>query len=253
MPETQHNLTNVDALIASVARLCASDGLAREVAILTFGTPELGQPYDDYDVSLYPVKLHLPIKLFTQIDAEKTQIETTLDSYLEKFIDYSASDRINRFVILPAITDDPEWRQKAQAWLAGDFSNQGRVRSDNIAPLSADGLLFRSQPEINLYYAFKSKGVSFAPLPVFIRGGDQYRRIEPDFVIVRAGLTAVIEVDGDTVHTETPAEAHNRTTMLQSEGVHVERVLASECGSREEAHKTADRILAALDKIKLSR
>ena len=253
MTQAQNNFTNVDALIASVARLCASDGLAREVAILTFGTPELGQPYEDQYCNHYPIKLHLPIKLFTQVESDKQQIEQTLDGYLEKFRDYTSEDQISRFIILPAITDDPEWRQKAQAWLAGNFSNQGRVRSDNVAPLSADGLLFRSQPEINLYYALKSKGVSFAPLPVFIRGGEEYRRIEPDFVIIREGLIGVIEVDGDTVHTETPVEAHNRTTMLQSEGVHIERVRASECSTRETAHDVADKILAAMDKIKQSR
>jgi len=43
-----------------------------------------------------------------------------------------------------------------------------------------DGLLFRSQPEINLYRAFKALGITFAPLPVFIRGGETY----PTFRII---------------------------------------------------------------------
>lgn len=74
------------------------------------------------------------------------------------------------------------------AWLRGEgITNQGRVRSDNIAARAFDGLLFRSQPEINLYGALKAAGVSFAPLPVFVRGGHDYRRIEPDFIIVKDG------------------------------------------------------------------
>lgn len=94
---------------------------------------------------------------------------------------------------------DSTWRDGAKRWLAGaGISNQGRVRSDNIASREADGLLFRSVPEINLYKALKARGVSVAPLPVFVRGGKTYRRIEPDFVILKEGLVMVVEVDGDT-------------------------------------------------------
>jgi hypothetical protein len=89
-------------------------------------------------------------------------------------------------------------------------------------------LLFRSQQKINPYKALESQGVSFAPLAVFIRGADSYRRIEPDFFIVRDGISMVVEVDGDTVHTETPEEEHVRTTMLAHEGVHIEIIRASE-------------------------
>jgi hypothetical protein len=37
-----------------------------------------------------------------------------------------------------------------------------------------------------------------------------------------------IEVYGDTVHHETPAESHNRLAMLAHEGVHIERVNAND-------------------------
>jgi len=88
--------------------------------------------------------------------------------------------------------------------------NQGRIRSDSIASRMCDGLRFRSEPEIHLYRALKSLGVTFAPLAVFIQGGDTYRRIEPDFVIYKDGELMIVEVDGDTVHRETPVEAHSR-------------------------------------------
>jgi len=116
-----------------------------------------------------------------------------------------------------------------------------------------DGLLFRSQPEIFLYKTLKSSGVSFAPLPVFIRGGESYKRIEPDFFIVKDGITMVVEVDGDTVHQESPAEAHARTTMLAHEGVHIERVKASECETQELANTCAKKILQIIEKLKVSR
>ncbi len=99
----------------------------------------------------------------------------------------------------------------------------------------------------------KSLGVSFAPLPVFVRGGKEYRRIEPDFVIIKDGIVLVVEVDGDTVHTETPAEAHARTTMLGHEGVQIERVKASQCASQELALQCAKNLLLAMSRYKASR
>jgi hypothetical protein len=130
------------------------------------------------------------------------------------------------------------------------ISNQGRARSDNIAPLECDGLLFRSQPEIHLYRAFKALGVTFAPLPVFIRGGETYRRIEPDFVLYMGGSLMIVEIDGDGIHQETPLEAHKRTAMFAHEGAYIERVDATECDSPEKARECASRLLMVLTKLK---
>ena len=116
-----------------------------------------------------------------------------------------------------------------------------------------DGLLFRSQPEIHFYKALKALGVSFAPLPVFIRGGEAYRRIEPDFVIIKDGVVLIVEIDGDTVHQESPLDAHNRTMMLVHEGVHVERVNAKECETAEAAKECAKKILAVINKLKTNK
>jgi very-short-patch-repair endonuclease len=96
----------------------------------------------------------------------------------------------------------------------------------------------------------KTLGVTFAPLPVFIQGGETYRRIEPDFVVYKGRQVMVVEVDGDTVHHETPVEAHNRTTMLVHEGAHVERVSATECETAEKARECAMRLMDVLMKIK---
>jgi len=60
---------------------------------------------------------------------------------------------------------EPDWREKAARWASGEgMTNQGRARSDNLAPLEQDGLLFRSRAEINLYVAFKALGVAVACL-----------------------------------------------------------------------------------------
>ena len=58
---------------------------------------------------------------------------------------------------------------------------------------------------------------------------------------MKNGIIRAIEVDGDTVHDDTPAEAHNRLTMLAHQGVHIERVNATECDSPEKARSCAKR------------
>jgi hypothetical protein len=198
--------------------------------------------------------LRTPLALYTQVEADAEAIEKSIQQRLQVLVKQFPSDHIDTVSINPAVVEDPQWREKAQSWLAGNkISNQGRVRSNNVAPHTVDGLLFRSRPEINLYQAFKSMGVSFAPLPVFIRGGESYQRMEPDFVIVRSGMAVVVEVDGDTVHQETPAEAHARTVMLSHEGVNIERVTASDCETQIKAKACAERLIAAIDKLKRSR
>ena len=82
---------------------------------------------------------------------------------------------------------------------------------------------------------------------------DVYKRIEPDFVIVKDGIMMVVEVDGDTVHEETPAEAHDRTTMLLYEGVFFERVKASDCDDPSKAKTCANRLVQVLEKRKAAR
>ena len=201
-----------------------------------------------------PLDTRVPLKLYSQIESRIDEIETRLSDRLKRFNDDGSLHQMASIKLRPAVVDDPEWRARAQAWLAGSgVNNQGRVRSDNVAPLSADGLLFRSSQEINLYRALKSKGVSFAPLPVFVRGGDEYQRLEPDFLVIYQGVTAVVEVDGDTVHTESPAEAHARTSALQHEGIVIERVRATDCETLERANTTAVKLLDNLSKIKATR
>ncbi len=246
-----------ESVLHALARLFAADWAAVEVAILTYSNAFLGESSSNNywnEIEYVPIILHVPLKLYTQVESRIKEIECLLSKRLECFDDTESGIQFSSIKLVPALVDEPEWRSKAQAWLSGEgVNNQGRVRSDNVAPLSADGLLFRSHQEINLYRAFKSKGVSFAPLPVFVRGGDDYQRLEPDFLVVYQGVVAVVEVDGDTVHTETPAEAHARTSALQHEGIVIERVRASECSTLDKAQGVADKLLQSLAKLKITR
>lgn len=250
-------LADPESILGTLARLFAAKGAAREVAVLTYSSPEVKESYYDNwngGTTHYTLYLHVPINLYPQLESDLPEIENTILENAGVFLSNFDNDILSTVKIIPAVLEDPQWRDKASAWLSGSkITNQGRVRSDNVAPLTADGLLFRSQPEIHFYRALKSEGVSFSPLPVFIRGGQTYSRIEPDFVIVHHGITMVVEIDGDTVHQETPAEAQARVRTLQHEGVHVERILASECNEPQKAIDAVKRILVAIDKLKASK
>jgi hypothetical protein len=258
MPESTDPLDqkmDVEGLLAALTELFAHEGAAKQVAVLANATAALNQTsYDSWDHGSYGYTLYLriPTGLYTQVYGEREALQGSIREKGKPL--FTDNDHLEAVSILPVQTADPKWRDNARTWLAGTgVTNQGRVRSDNIASRECDGLLFRSQPEINLYNALKASGVAFAPLPVFIRGGQTYRRIEPDFVIVKDGIVMVVEVDGDTVHLETPAEAHARTTMLIHEGAHLERLNANQCDTPEKAVACAKFLIGLFDKLRTSR
>lgn len=249
--------SDAEAVLGALARLFAAEGKAREVAILTYSSPNLVETgYDNWNGgrTTYSLFLHAPLNLYSQLQDQIDPLGEAICAKAQVFLQQFPDDHLTEVKIVPAVVEDPGWREKAAAWLSGErVSNQGRVRSDNVAPLSVDGLLFRSPPETHMYRALKARAVSFAPLPVFVRGGDSYRRLEPDFFVVHGGIALVVEVDGDTVHHETPAEAHARTSMLQHEGVHIERVRATECDSPEKAKAAVQRVMDAIEKLRAAR
>ena len=245
------DFNNPNPLIATLARLFAAEGCPKEVAILAHTEAEIIQ--NGYSSSNGPyyfnLILQIPYRIFSQLEPELDTLQGSIEKKAELILRAYPKDILENVIITPLLSADDGWQEKAKSWLAGDnTTNQGRVRSDNIASKQCDGLLFRSQPEINLYKALKKAGVTFAPLPVFLQGGESYRRIEPDFVIMKDGLIMIVEVDGDTVHHETPAEAHARTTILIHEGSYLERVNASECSSPEAAMNYAEKLLQLITK-----
>jgi hypothetical protein len=252
-------VNNLEPLLATLARLYAIEGRAREVAILSeaqASTEVVNWTGWNDSIAQFQLYLTIPVHLYFQLGDEREVIEKSMLEKAQMVLRASLDEVLLEVLITPLANEieAENWRDKAKAWLRGEnVSNQGRVRSDNVAPKEVDGLLFRSQPEINLYMALKSLGVSFAPLPVFIKGGKTYQRIEPDFVIIKDGIVMVVEVDGDTVHHETPAEAHARTMMLAHEDVRIERVKASECSTPEAANTCARKILQIIEKLKTAR
>lgn len=247
---------DLEPLIATLAHMFAQKGDAREVAILASAraTARFVEHDEFNEVDVYSLYLQVPTALYMQIvnakDACEQAIRDAAQSALAIYPQYFL-----RFVVMaPELKAETGWRAKMLEWLKGDgVNNQGRVRSDNVASRECDGLLFRSEPEIMLYQALKAEGVSFAPLPVFLRGGPNRQRIEPDFVIIKDGITMIVEVDGDTVHRELPAEAQKRLKMLTDGGALVERVRAAECNTPHLATICAKQILEAIRRAKAIR
>jgi hypothetical protein len=245
-------------LVASMAEILKVKGQARELAVLADSQLRITQgSYDNWNggTSGWEVVCILPASLYARLSTEeRSECEARLREATEEFFRPFPNDRIDRILIAPAAQARDDWRSAANEWLSGrGINNQGRVRSDNIASLEVDGLLFRSEPEINLYRAFKRLGVTFAPLPVFLRGGENYVRLEPDFVLVKDGILLVVEVDGDTYHRESPAVAHRRLLPLDHEGAKIERITAQECDTAETAAACAQRLLGVIARLAMRR
>lgn len=213
--------------------------------------------YDNLNGGLYNVSVILNVDCQTYGQLETAEIErlkAAIGATAEPILNLSENESFAGVIIRPRGALSAGWREEAAAWVRGDgVNNQGRVRSDNIASREHDGLLFRSPAEINLYKALKAKGLTFAPLPVFIRGGPSYRRLEPDFLVIKDGYMFQVEVDGDTFHRESPVAAQSRTAPMEFEGVQVRRFSASELCSEAEAKVAVDRLLIWMDKQQKNR
>lgn len=257
MPQTGNFEQDINLLVQNVARLYAYEGDAKLVSILSYATISAAQTgFDNWDggTNIYTVYLEVPQAIYLEIRGELSAISEAIQNKLGTFMHRYAQTWIGGIAISPQLVESASWQEDARGWLSGKgITNQGRVRSNNIASRECDGLLFRSIPEINLYKALKSLGVTFAPLPVFLKGGKEYSRIEPDFIIMKDGIVLCVEIDGDTVHKETPSEANARTRILSNEGAIVERFLASRCATPQLAAELAKEILTLIEKHKRNR
>lgn len=230
-PEPPFDLEN---LIASSVEALKTRGDARAIAVLAAGECELLLWDDDFGVSSWRLFVSLPVPLFYAIgDDDREATADAIGDAVRPFFTSSPRDTLGSVVIAPKVAPAKEgWRDDALRFVKGEgVTNQGRVRSDNIASKQHQGLLFRSKAEITLFGALTRAKLAVAPLPVFVRIGRTYNRLEPDFVVVYKGLTFVVEVDGDTYHNELPAEADKRLIPLTYEGVEVRRIRAEDLNS----------------------
>jgi len=239
-------------VLFTLVQVLKAQGNARAVSVLVHSKVRVERKIHRYggcDVSL---QVLMDPRIFGQLDHEMEELREIISDVAAQVL---RSERENVYFggvsIVPHGRRQEGWRKEAGAWARGDgVNNQGRVRSDNIAACEHDGLLFRSQPEIHLYNALKARGLTFAPLPVFIRGGRSYRRLEPDFLVLKDGYVFQVEVDGDHYHQETPLDAQDRVDPMAWEGVQVRRFSASKVDTEERAKVAVDQLLLWIEQKK---
>lgn len=256
MDESQSNIqdggpfTDLDEVLASVAHALVAKGRLEEAK--TFAESEVTFENTEWDnwnggIAVWTLEIKIPYPTYTSYsDDEKRELAEFIDWVVRPFIPefgYWVKVRLS-----PKPFKDPAWRLSVLTAVEGGVTNQGRAHSKNVASLELEGLLFRSEPEQLLYKALKATGIPFAPLPVFIRGGEKFSRVEPDFVLIKDGTVLFVEIDGVTYHKESPADAHYRLKPFQDEGVIVERVKAEHCNTPELAQRYATHLLGLINK-----
>lgn len=247
-----------EKLVFGLVEILKVRGDARAVALLINSRVEvLRECYDNWNGGLYNVSIRIQMDFQTYALLQEEELEAlkvTIQEVGTPVLVLDENDSFEGVQIQPSEDPKPGWREAAKAWVRGDgVNNQGRVRSDNIAAREHDGLLFRSEAEVNLHNALKRHGVTFAPLPVFIRGGRSYSRLEPDFLVIKDGFVLQVEVDGDTYHKESPVDAQARVAPMEHEGVQVRRFKASEVETPEQANKAVERLLQWIRKQRQNR
>jgi hypothetical protein len=246
----------VEDFLASVVEAMKVRGDARAIATLVEGQCHFQLWDQDFGIDSWRLSVALPVPLFyAMTDDERDATQEAIKEVALSFFNSTPDNHLGSVVLTPKIEQaNMGWRENALRFVKGEgVTNQGRVRSDNIASKQHLGLLFRSKAEITLFEALTRAKLAVAPLPVFVRIGKSYNRLEPDFVVVHKGLTFVVEVDGDTYHRELPAEADKRLIPLTYEGVEVRRIRAAELRTNEDADAVVRDLIQFMTKRKESR
>jgi hypothetical protein len=242
--------------LASLVEAMKVRGDARAITMLLEGQCHFQLWDQDFGIDSWRLSIGVPVPLFyAMTDDERDATQESIKEVAASFFNSTPRHHLGSVILSPEIGQaNAGWREEALRFVKGEgVTNQGRVRSDNIAAKQHLGLLFRSKAEITLFEALTRAKLAVAPLPVFVRIGKTYNRLEPDFVIVHKGLTFVVEVDGDTYHRELPAEADKRLIPLTYEGVEVRRVRAAELRSNEAADAVVRDLIQFMMKRKESR
>ena len=110
------------SVLGTLARLFAAGGAAKEVAVLTYASPELIENhYDSWNggTTYHTLLLHVPLNLYPQIEASIEELQTGIEEKAKIFLEGFQNDILSNIKIIPAVVEDPQWREKAAAWLSG--------------------------------------------------------------------------------------------------------------------------------------
>ncbi len=253
----------LDKFLATLARLFADKGASAEVAVLTLGRPTceyLGEHYtgDPYKLEVpqsldnhYEIMLEVPQSLYNQVADRKRAVEGSLrdesEQLMGRYPDVSPPWLLHHAVRCPRTPSG------ATRLGVGFPARQCPTRAECVRTMlhRIRWTDFCSDQSRRFIFTAPSRpaNFSFAPLPVFVRGGELRHRVEPDFVIFYRNQVLVLELDGKQFHPETPAEADARLALLKREGAYVEHISSAECDTAEKAETIAKQIFALLEKL----
>jgi hypothetical protein len=243
---------NAEILAHQISRWAMRSRDTEAVRVLENAAPFIeSQPcYLDGDVErwLYDhLTLHLGVgeDLFDEYEPKRDGIERRLLGYAGNVVIPEQSRYLRAVRLGLKFEKNDGWRYDASMWLiAQAITNQGRVRSNNVAPLEFEGLKFRSYTETIVYRELKRRGHPVAPLPVVIQGGETYERREPDFLIIYRGRVIIIEVHGPLSDA-----SDERLAYLARAGAIIHHLAVDRCSDTAAAKTAIDEVFGRVDRI----
>jgi hypothetical protein len=138
----------LEAIMATSARLLVRQQHITAASILANAHPKFSYLYEhehnDFgivvDVTDYwRLDLGIPADVYFSLE-DRSEIERAIDGALRTATEPVSDSNFINCRIVTSLEEDPDWRQKTRQFISGEgITNQGRVRSDNIAARQHDG------------------------------------------------------------------------------------------------------------------
>jgi hypothetical protein len=237
------------ALRCTITDLLMARGAIDATSLLVHGQSEPEQVDFENGETIWRISLLVPSRHYCGVapnllDHVRDQILGAAQESIRAFHGHC----IRTVSISPESVPVDGWEHRTRAWLKLQAtSNQGRIRSDSIAQVQVDGLLFRSRCEANAFQALVDNGQTVLPLPAVVSGSPQLRRFEPDFILIRRFGPIVLEIDGSPFHNKSKEEEERRLEPLTKNGIKVRRIDADRVSTPWAARQAIQTLLAELD------
>src|SRR5262245_10608525 len=182
MSEGPHGPFPTEDFLAYLTEGLKIRGNARAITAVVEGNCLFAFYEMDFGVDFWTLHVAVPVYIFYALSEEERRLTAeVIEEMARPFFTSTSNDDLKSVVITPRVGPATEtWREEAIRFVKGEgVTNQGRVRSDNIASQQHRGLLFRSKAKIILYEAMTCAQLAVAPLTVFVRIGKSFNRIDP--------------------------------------------------------------------------
>lgn len=138
----------IDDFLASIVEAMKVRGDARAIATLIEGQCCFQLWDQDFGIDSWRMFVALPVPLYyAMTEDERESTQESIKEVGSSFFGSLPSDHLGSVVLAPKMEQANDgWREEAMRFIKGEgVTNQGRVRSDNVASKQHLGLLFRSK------------------------------------------------------------------------------------------------------------